>query len=170
MIPFDPAAYISAAVVPVVMISACGLLTLALYNRLSSIVTRLRTLLRERAEGHDVADLAPAEAGAAREDTTDRRRLHEMLDRAAHHVLRRARLVRAALAYLLGAMMCLALCSLTGGVGTVWQGAAYVALAFFVAGLLAALLELRLALRPVEIESRVVVALLQRREKDTLPK
>jgi hypothetical protein len=39
---------VSASVVPVVIISACGLLALAFYNRLAAIVSRLRGFQRER--------------------------------------------------------------------------------------------------------------------------
>jgi hypothetical protein len=38
---------ISTAAVPVVMISACSLLSLAFYNRMAAIVSRLRSLQRE---------------------------------------------------------------------------------------------------------------------------
>mgnify|MGYP000923026210 CR=1 FL=1 len=39
---------ISTSVVPVAIISACALLCLALYNRLASMVSRLRGFQRER--------------------------------------------------------------------------------------------------------------------------
>ena len=38
---------ISLSVLPVVIISACGLLSLALYNRLAAVVSRLRSFQRE---------------------------------------------------------------------------------------------------------------------------
>ena len=48
MPPSDWAKIISASVVPVVIISSCGLLCLAFYNRLAAIVSRLRGFQRER--------------------------------------------------------------------------------------------------------------------------
>src|SRR5436305_8738081 len=39
---------ISAGVGPIIVISACGLLCLAFYNRLAAVVTRLRTFHREQ--------------------------------------------------------------------------------------------------------------------------
>ena len=41
---------VAASVVPVVVISACGLLCLAFYNRLAAVVTRLRAFHREQLE------------------------------------------------------------------------------------------------------------------------
>jgi len=44
--PEDWSRILSASVAPVVIISACGLLCLAFYNRLASVVSRLRAFQR----------------------------------------------------------------------------------------------------------------------------
>ena len=44
---------ITAGVGPVIVISACGLLCLAFYNRLAAVVTRLRGFHRERLHEHE---------------------------------------------------------------------------------------------------------------------
>lgn len=139
-------AVIASAVVPVVLMSAGGLLVLALYNRLANIVARLRVLLREQVREEEFA-------GA-------------LLDEEIHRVLRRARLVRNALLCLISALALFGMCSLTEGVSQVWPMASWVALTAFllgqillVGGLLLALLELGQALRPVELEARQAEAM-----------
>ena len=169
---FDPAKFIGTAVVPGVMISACGLFCLALYNRLGNIVSRLRALSRERMRGEEMArPLAIAEPDE-RGEGHFARWARRMLGRGSQGVLGRARLVRDALSCLIGAVLCMALCSLAGGLATLWAPSAYLALAFFLAGDLLivlglglALWELRLALRPVEIESRMIEKMLEIRDR-----
>lgn len=157
----DPAKFVGAAVVPAVMISACGLFCLALYNRLAAIVARLRALSREKMHGDK-----PSLAGRAEQRRS--RWVRRMLGRGSRGVLARARLVRNALSCLMGAVLCMAFCCLAGGLATVWAEAAYLALAAFVAGdllivvgLSLALWELRLALRPAEDEARLVETMLE---------
>lgn len=168
----NPDLFIAAAVVPAVLISACGLLCLALYNRLSNIVARLRQLVRERMRGDELArGLFVAPPGAPSDEHFPHW-VRRMLDRSAQGVLRRAQVVRNALSFLIGAIACLVMASLAAGLTTLWSGLAYVEMAFFVAGellmlagLALALWELRLALRPVEIETRMVEAMLDLRER-----
>ena len=168
---FDPAKFIGAAVVPAVMISACGLLCLALYNRLANVVSRLRALSRERMrESEMVRPFAPAQAGVGAERFS--RWVRRMLGRGSQGVLGRARLLCDALTCLIGAILCMALCSLAGGLATRWASWAWLALALFVAGDLLivlglglALWELRLALGPAQIESRMVETMLEIRDR-----
>ena len=47
---------ITAGTAPIIVISACGLLCLAFYNRLAAVVTRLRSFHRERLIAHDALD------------------------------------------------------------------------------------------------------------------
>jgi hypothetical protein len=136
----DPAAVVAAAVVPAALMSAGGLVALALYNRLAAIMTRLRGLVRERARGEGPAPL---------------------LGEQIPQMLRRARLVRDALSCLLGALAAFGLCSAAQGLSRLWAAAGWAALGAFLAGqlllacgLLLALLELRQALRPVEMEAK----------------
>ena len=66
MPPFDWAKIINASVVPVVIISACGLLCLAFYNRLAAIVSRLRGFQRERLHEQQLLNRAGSEDGPER--------------------------------------------------------------------------------------------------------
>ena len=110
MFPQDWARVVSASVVPVVIISACGLLCLAFYNRLSSLVARLRAFHRER-----LAEQERLEAGTA-DPTAGRHGLMlEVLEEQTTHLLRRARLIRASLMCLLCTIACLTACSLLSG-------------------------------------------------------
>src|SRR6476620_4889188 len=54
---------IAAGVGPIIVISACGLLCLAFYNRLAAVVTRLRSFHREQLQEQEI--LARLRRGAA---------------------------------------------------------------------------------------------------------
>ncbi len=138
-------------VAPVVMISACGLLCLALYNRLAVIVARARAFNKERLECQEELAEHPGTARLEKRAVT--------LDHQFNTLFERARLVRAALYALLTTIGCMLLCSLSLGMGLVAKDAAYLALVFFVGGTLSALAavvfavrELRRALDPVAVE------------------
>lgn len=145
-------------VAPVVMISACGLLCLALYNRLAVIVGRARAFNRERLEARE-------ELLRAQNTTVERKVAEELerrlatLDDQVRQILVRARLVRGALLCLLTTVLCMIASSLALGISTVAEGAAYGALAAFVLGALAfacgvvlAFRELLRALDPLVLE------------------
>ena len=153
---------IAAAVVPVVIISACGLLCLAFYNRLAVIVTRLRAFQRERLheqerlEGH----------ATTAEHRLRSQRVLELLDTQTAHVTRRAHLVQRALMCLLTTIGCLIVTSLLLGLGQYLAAVVPIAALCFVAGMLTMLLavgfamrELALALDPIRDEARIVAAL-----------
>jgi len=148
----EPAEAIRLLVAPVVMISACGLLCLALYNRLAVIVARARAFNKERVE---CAEEQREEGG----DAPHLARRIATLDGQFEGLLRRAKLVRAALAALLCTVASMLVCSLALGLMIVAPFAGEVALAVFVVGVSTALvaivyamLELRLALDPVAVE------------------
>jgi hypothetical protein len=157
---------VAASVVPVVVISACGLLCLAFYNRLAAVVARLRAFHRERLHEQDLLDRQtpaatsdPAAADAARRHA----QLLDVLEEQTSHVARRARLVRSTLSCLLCAIACLTLCSMLSGLSFIAEALVPAAVAAFVLGMallllavIFALLELRQALDPVELESRFV--------------
>jgi hypothetical protein len=166
MPPQDWSKVIAASVVPVVIISACGLLCLAFYNRLAAVVSRLRTFHRERLHEHESA----ARRRAAGEPGASDERRHEllltMLGEQTARVTRRARLIRDALLCLLATIGCLTGCSLSIGVGVFWPAANYAAVALFMVGMVLLLLavalaiaEMRRALDPVELESQFVTSL-----------
>ena len=153
---------ISAGVGPIIVISACGLLCLAFYNRLTAVVTRLRGFDRERLqeqealEKHGGLQGDPAAAAVHVEVLAMLRQQIEMVRRRAH-------LIRRTLVCFLCTIICLALCSLGVGLSTIWRHLMVVAVPLFVLGLLLlvtgalfALLELRFALDPIEKEARTV--------------
>src|SRR4051794_40157030 len=127
---------ISTGVGPIIVISACGLLCLAFYNRLAAVVARLRTFHREQLQGQDA--LARCRVAGDEEDAALVRyqetlgMLHLQIDR----VMRRCRLIRSTLACLLLTIALLAACSLAVGLSAVFPAAAYAAVSLFVLGLL----------------------------------
>lgn len=155
--------FISASVVPVVIISACGLLCLAFYNRLAYIVARLRSFHRELLTEQEeyTKDLA---AGPADEIIMHRHReVIQMLEAQTDWVYRRAQLIRGNLLCLLSTIACLTVCSLSMGLASLYRQALYVSLVTFVAGTLLllggvvlAIIEMSFALKPLELESRFV--------------
>jgi hypothetical protein len=151
---------ISVSVVPVVIISACGLLCLAFYNRLAAIVSRLRGFQRERLREQDLilGAAAPAESELARH-----RNLLEHLAAQTAHVTRRAKLIRLTLFFLLLTISLLIGCCAMLGLSIVCPRAISLAVAMFIVGLLSmllgmftAMIELKTSLQPAELESRFV--------------
>ncbi|HUL33014.1 MAG TPA: DUF2721 domain-containing protein [Candidatus Eisenbacteria bacterium] len=145
---------ISVSVVPVVIISACGLLSLAFYGRLAALVARLRTFQRE---------MLREQENWAREGLDDQRQLLDVLRTQTLRVTERARLIRLALLFFLSAVALLILCSLTLAVTWFFPMATFFAAGLFVLGLFAmlggvfsAILELRNSLEQVEFEARFV--------------
>lgn len=141
-------------VAPVVMISANGLLLLALYNRLGAVISRSRTLNRERFEL--VARLATLERREDPSESLHMRRRIEVLDEVGHQLYERARWLRGTLACLLVSVLLMLGCSLALGLSPLAAAVGWAALALFVAGVLAmgggivlALQELRLSLEPL---------------------
>lgn len=152
---------IAVSVVPVVIISACGLMCLAFYNRLSSIVSRLRAFQRERLQAQD---WLARNAGVTDTIVAERhRQVLSMLEVQTVHVTRRARYIQRTLMCLLTAIACLIVSSLLSGLSILVSAATGVAAAFFVVGLCCVLaavsfaaLELTAALKPIELESQFV--------------
>jgi hypothetical protein len=148
---------IGLSAVPVVIISACGLLSLAFYGRLAAVVARLRSFQREMLEEQEKIHQS---VGA---EHLEQHRLVEMLRIQTLQVTRRARLIRMALLFFLVAVALLIACSLALAFSWFAREAAFLAAILFVFGLLsmlagvvAAMLELRGALQPVELEARFV--------------
>ena len=160
---------VAASVVPVVIISACGLLCLAFYSRLAAVVSRLRVFHRERLHEQDLLDRHGAAAisdPAAADAAARHARLLDVLEEQTDHVARRARLIRSTLLCLLSTIGCLTLCSMLTGLSIIAPPAAVFAIALFFAGMLLllaavglAIAELRQALDPVELESQFVASL-----------
>ncbi len=160
---YDWSKVIVTGVGPIIVISACGLLCLAFYNRLAAVVTRLRAFHRERLHEQEALQRA------RRADPPDEHAMvmHQevlgMLEIQTQHVIRRGRLLRLTLIWLLLTIICLALCSLALGLSIFAGGLIYVAAALFIVGLgllivgvCFALVEMLHALDPVDLESRFV--------------
>jgi hypothetical protein len=154
---------ISASVVPVVIISACGLLCLAFYNRLTSIVTRLRSFQRERIQEQErLLDHDPP-VRESMESVERHRKFLQVLDNQTVRGMRRARLIRNTLMSLLTAISCLLVCSLTMGLSVIYPIVQIVAATMFLAGvgmillaMIFAMIEIHLALQPIELEAQFV--------------
>ena len=149
---------IQSFVAPVVMISANGLLCLAFYNRLSSLMNRSRTINKERFDLVTRMALIADRAEQATEAEHLRRRI-EILDELGHRLFDRAWLIRGTLVCLLVAVVCMLACSLALGLSPLGIGLSWAALAFFVAGTLVmmvgvflAIQELRITLEPLLYE------------------
>jgi Flp pilus assembly protein TadB len=165
MPPSDWAKIISASVVPVVIISACGLLCLAFYNRLASIVSRLRGFQRERLHEQELLHRAGAEENP---ENSRRRRFLEHLETQSACVVHRAKLIRLTLLFLLLTISLMIGCCMMLGLSVLLPHAVFLAVPLFMvglstvlAGMIAAMLELKAALQPAELESRFVSELLQ---------
>jgi Flp pilus assembly protein TadB len=173
MTPEDYIKIISVSVVPVVIISACGLLCLAFYNRLASIVSRLRNFQRERLHEQESylskIRQAPVDPGEA-----DRhQRFLDVLATQTNKVGRRARLIRLALLCLLATIASLVLCSLLAGLGVVLPEFDIVAAVLFFMGMLLlfigvilAMTEMLSSLEMIELESRFVKGMEEQLESE----
>ena len=157
---------VTASVAPVVIISASALLSLAFYNRLAAIVSRLRAVQRERLEVHArLNTMLPADVqrGSVMLQTCIMESLAEQTER----IWRRARLIRATLLNLMGAIAAMVASSLLNGLTILWPRAAVGAAILFIGGMLllmaavaCAAAELFIALDPVELEADVVSELI----------
>ena len=163
---YDWSKIISAGVGPIIVISACGLLCLAFYNRLAAVVARLRSLHREQIVETDRLARARQQDNTGALDVVRAQELLGMLKVQTDRVGRRARLIRATLLFLLITIGCLAFCSLALGLSTLFPHLIVPAAMFFILGMLTmvlavvlAMVELRQALDPVELESRFVTEL-----------
>lgn len=153
------ASVIAQLAAPVVMVSAGGLLCLALFNRLATLVARSRAFANERVVLlRALAEPAPGVTGAS----LDRMRL-EALEAHASRVLKRAALLRAALQCLLGGVLMMLASSGAIGLSLVSQRLWYVALVAFGVGLIAmasgvvlVMAELAQALRDVKLENSIL--------------
>ncbi|MGE0435021.1 MAG: DUF2721 domain-containing protein [Planctomycetota bacterium] len=167
----------AAAVVPVVVISAASLMSLAFYNRLGLIIGRLRQISRERLQLQD-ALLAHMPADAGHTVRLSRSRKESLLGELAvqsKQLARRARLIRGTLTCLLLTIAMMVLVSLLLGVADAvgWAPGGVLAAALFVAGQLSmlaavgfALAELMHGLLPIEMELEFVTNLDEERHED----
>src|SRR4051794_19625271 len=163
---------ISAGVGPIIVISACGLLCLAFYNRLAAVVTRLRIFQKQRLDEQEALARLRASGNDDPIATVRHQELLGMLQVQTERVTRRAKLIRRTLLCMLLTIASLAMCSLLLGLSVIWPAALFISVPLFVIGLLLlfvgvifAALELHQALDPVELESRFVTAIVEEFEK-----
>ncbi len=160
----DLSKVISAGVGPIIVISACGLLCSTFYNRMTNVITRLRSFQRERLAEQALLDRETDEAMRAK-----RQELLAILSQQTESLVRRVRYVRRTLFCLLLTISCLILCSLSLGISVVIPRLILIAIATFVLGLallLAALvfamIDLKLSLDPVVLETTFVTRRVRR--------
>ena len=163
MLPEDIYQFISASVIPVVIISACALMSLAFYNRLASIVSRLRNFSRELLREQDKYARQLHKPDSDPQMIRRRLQLIEMIETQSVRVSRRAKLIQWTLLCMLGTIGSLTACSLMLGVSVFWVQAIYAAIPFFIFGMLAMLagvalaaFEMKAALETTEMESQFV--------------
>ena len=142
---------LSVSVTPVVLISACGLITLALYNRLGAILARIRSFHQQKIEL--LKNLHEFE-------TLERQSLMDLLDSQITSVTDKAKMIQKSLYCLLAAIAAFLLCSLFAAatelqewLGMVSLGTGFLGLFLFLFGLGWAMWELKLSLTPLEEES-----------------
>ena len=140
---------LSISVTPVVLISACGLVLLALYNRLGAILVRIRAFHQQKIELLENAD-----------NGDDQVMLLKMLDSQISKVTFKAKTIQNGLYCLLSAILAFLICSLLGAttvlhksLGVVALGMHVVGLCLFLAGIGLAIRELTLSLVPLEEEN-----------------
>lgn len=153
---------ISSAVVPVVIISACGLIHLAFSNRLAMIFTRLRALHREYHTAY-LRVVHFKEKGGDHKGEKEAEEFLAYLEHQINSVFLRARYLRDGILCLLIAVGSLILSCLMIGVSLIFSFLDPYVISLFVLGLLSffcglifAFLEMRIALRPIQEESRFI--------------
>jgi hypothetical protein len=148
---------LSASVTPIVLVSACGLVTLALYNRLGAILARLRAFHQQKVE---------LLKNFHEQEGDELLMLLEMLDSQIEGVTVKAKVMQKGLFYLLTAIAAFLVCSLFAGaaelhewIGLVALGMHFVGICLFLVGLGWAMRELTLSLTPLEEESAYLAVL-----------
>lgn len=142
---------LAASVTPVVLISACGLIMLALYNRLGAILSRLRAFHQQKLELLQGLDQRLAD---------DTLMLLELVDSQIDKVTLKAKVIQKGLYCLLAAVAAFLLCSLFAAVAVLRTEFNFVALAMhfvglslFLAGIGWAIRELTLSITPLDEEN-----------------
>ena len=154
----DLSKVVSAGVGPIIVISACGLLCNVFYNRITNVISRLRAFQRERLAEQNLLDRETDETVRQR-----RSELLSMLSEQTERLLYRVRLLRGTLFCLLLTIASLVICSLSLGLSVFVPALIYLAVATFILGLglllcalVFAMLDLRLSLDPVRLETSFV--------------
>jgi hypothetical protein len=147
----DASHLLSVSVTPVALISACGLITLALYNRLGAILARIRAFHQQK------IDLLKNLHGL---EDDEAQMLLDMLDSQIAKVTVKAKAIQKGLYCLLASVLSFLLCSLFAAAAVLHERSGAVAivmhvlgLSLFLVGVVWAIRELTLSLTPLEEES-----------------
>ena len=147
----DPSHLLSVSITPVPLISACGLITLALYNRLGAILARIRAFHQQKIE---LLDYTPEH------DDGEAQMLLKLLDSQIAKVTVKAKAIQKGLYCLLSAVMAFLLCSLFAAAAALyeWVGVLVIVMhvlgvSLFLVGIVCAMGELTHSLTPLEEES-----------------
>jgi hypothetical protein len=164
----DHVRIVAGSVVPVAVMSACGLLNLAFFNRLTAVVSRLRTFQRERLAIQDRIALHP---GATDDPHSVAARSLRLFEKEFSQVRWRARLLRLTILCNLATIGLLAVCSASMGLGVVWPRfqllatvSFFLALGLLITGVVCAILEVLDAFDSIDMEARFVDNLVSQRK------
>lgn len=143
---------LSSSFTPVVLISACGLITPSLYSRLGELSSRIRLVHHQKIE---------LLKNLHEHEFHEQQMLIEMLDSQSDQITDKARMIKKSLNCLLTAIACFLSCSVCAGaeelnewMGTAALGMAIAGVSLFIIGLAWAMRELGLSLEPLEAEKR----------------
>lgn len=149
----DTCHLLSLSVTPVVLTSACALVTLALYNRLGAILARIRAFHQQKIE-------------LLRSLHENDYMLVDLLDSQIAAVTVKARMIQRSLSCLLAAIAAFLSCSLFSGatalhelMGMIALAMGFIGLCLFLVGIGWAMRELTRSLAPLEEESAYLEAL-----------
>jgi len=163
----DLSKIVSAGVGPIIVISACGLLCSTFYNRMTNVITRLRAFQRERLAEQALVDRETDAAICAK-----RQELLSVLSTQTDSLVRRVHLIRRTLFCLLLTISSLIVCSLSLGLSVLWPALIYLAIVMFIlglalllAGLGFAMIDLKLSLDPVVLETTFVTGRVRRADR-----
>ena len=141
---------LSSSFTPIVLISACGLITPSLYSRLGEILVRIRAIHHQKIE---------LLKNLHEHELEEQQMLLDMLDAQIEQVTDKAQMIKKALYCLLSAIAAFLFCSVFAGAAELGEWISSAALAMgvigvglFLVGLAWAMRELSLSLSPLEQE------------------
>lgn len=160
----DTVHLLSISVTPVVLISACGLILLALYNRLNAILVRVRAFHQQKMTLLEEVGKSGAE---------ERQSLLDMIDSQILKVTAKAKAIQKGLFCLLSAVVAFLLCALLAPAVLLHERIGIAAFAMHALGILLfltgagwAIRELSISLIPLEEESAYLEILTSRQRMD----
>ena len=142
---------LSSSFTPIVLISACGLVTPSLYSRLGEILNRIRLFHHQKIE---------LLKNLHEHELDEQQMLLDMIDSQIEQVTDKAKMIKKGLYCLLAAIAAFLVCSVLAGAAELHEwvsmaafGMGMVGVTLFLVGLAWAMRELSLSLTPLEEES-----------------